>query len=175
MGRYLFESNASSSSPAASGGGGPTIYWVQDGSSPSQVLSNNVLLYEFDYTLNQSLYTMIKVPNSYTTGSQLNLRFVLYNVAASGTILMQTVSTLIRTGTDLITSTTNQYTSTNSTFNGLIGDATPFAITCDLTDSNGKINSVSVSAGDLIKITFSRASGTATQNTFVPVYSAEVT
>lgn len=86
------------------------------------------------------------------------------------------MATLIRTGTDAVTSTTNQRTSTNSAVT--LGAGTvdiPQAVDCDLTDSSGDINSVAVSGGDLIEVELTRGTDTGTSDLSVPAWGAEVT
>jgi hypothetical protein len=127
--------------------------------------------------VSQYLYAAVRVPNSYTAGSQINLRGMFYGNATSTTVLMQTLATLIRTGTDAVSSTTNQRTSTNSAVTLATTANRPNAFVCDLTSSTGTINSVSVSAGDLILIRLTRdtSTDTATVDAMFPPYSSEVT
>ena len=63
---------------------------------------------------------------------------------------MQSLSTLVRSGVDAISTTTNQRTSTNAAVANIVD--TPQIATLDITDSSGQINSVAVSANDLIKV-----------------------
>lgn len=109
--------------------------------------------YEYEPALSQALYLLIKVPDAYLPGNQIFLYGMWQNADSSGNALLSTQSTLIRVGTDGISSTTNQRTSTNSavTMSGGNQDISQ-EIVFDLTDSSGQINSVAVSAGDLIKI-----------------------
>lgn len=160
----------------ASGGGGGSLQWVEYYDSPTPVVENGFQLYTFALGVPQALYAAIRVPSGYTAGQQIKLRTLFYSPDSSGTALMQTITTLIRTGTDAITSTTNQRTSTNTAVT--LGAGTvdkPQAITCDLSDASGAINSVAVSAGDLILVQLQRGSDSATSDLKIPVYATEVT
>lgn len=113
----------------------------------------------------QSATMIVRVPSTYLTGSQIILKLGHYSPGTSNNFKLHTVTNLIRKNTDAVNSTTNQYTSTN-------GDqalATPankyFEISYDVTDSTGKINSVVVSPGDLIKIVLTRVTPTGTEDT----------
>lgn len=168
--------NGSSWVEAGSGGGGSALVWVESANAPLPSIENNIQIYSFETGLEQSLYAHIKVPASYVAGVQIFLRMLLYSGDSSGDGLMQTVATLIRTGTDAVSSTTNQRTSTNSAVTFAAGTVNePQAVSFDLTDSSGQINSVAVSAGDSIFVQMKRGTDTATGDIKVPVYGAEAT
>lgn len=160
-------------------GGGGSLQWIEGTNAPIAMLdgaNNNVRIYSYQAGLSQYLTATIKVPNSYNSGTQINLRSLIYTSNSSGTMLINTVSTLIRTGTDAISSSTNQRTSTNSAITLGAGTVNiPQAITCDLTDSTGKINGVAVSAGDSIEIQLQRGTDTVTSDVSALVYSTEIT
>jgi hypothetical protein len=159
-----------------SGGGGGALHWVEDVDSPTPVVSNFIRVYQFDAGLGQDLYAIVKVPAGYSSGNPITLRGVVYSADSSGTILMSTVATLIRTGTDAISATTNQRTSTNSAITAGAGTVNkPQSVSWDLTSSIGQINGVSVTAGDLILVQLTRGTDTATGVINVPVYGAEIT
>lgn len=161
---------------ASGGGGGGSLKWLEEDNSPLFTVANHMEIYQYQAALGQYLYAMIRVPWSYQAGTQIFLYAQFYSASTSGTALLQSVSTLIRAGTDAITSTTNQRTSTNSAVTLSGGTANiPQTVTMDLSDSSGQINSVAVSPGDLILIKLIRnASDTSTGDFYVPVYSAEV-
>lgn len=160
---------------ASAGGGSGALFWLEDEFSPQGVIQNKVQVYEYEAGLSQGLFAIIKVPNSYQAGTQLNLRTTFYISDSSGTSLIRAQSTLIRTGTDVITSSTNQRTTTNAAVTLGAGTVSiPQAVTMDITDSSGQINSVAVAAGDNIKIKLFRDTDTATGKVYVPVYGAEV-
>jgi hypothetical protein len=166
------------------GGGGSSIEWVEDTRSPVALVENStsslalrVYAYAGQQGFPQTLFTMVKVPSTYVAGSPINLRFTAYSPDTSGNFLMQTVSSLIRTGFDNITSTSNQQISSNPAITLSGGTVNvPQAITADLTDTSGMINGIAVSAGDLIIVELFRSiSDTATSDVRVPVYGAEAT
>jgi len=115
----MFEPTGAASS--SGGGGGGSIVWSEASNSPVYSFENNADTYVFGAGLAQQLFTVIKVPNSYTAGGQINLRIQAYTPASSGTVGMLAQSTLIRAGTDAITSTTNQRTTTNSAWTAAAG------------------------------------------------------
>lgn len=165
---------AASGAAAGGGGGGGSLQWVEGLTSPTPMLeySNNVYL--FDSGLSQQLTAAIKVPNSYL-GTQIKMRALVYSSDTTGNLLFQTIATLIRTGTDVMTSTTNQRTSTNSalTLSGATVNI-PQAVSFDLSSSSGQINAVNVSAGDLIVVTLKRGSDTSTVSARAIVFASEV-
>jgi hypothetical protein len=158
------------------GGGGGSLQWVEDVNAPTPLIENSQRVYAFQQVLGQALYAAIRVPSTYAPGSQINLRTLFYSPDSAGNCLIKTVATLIRTGTDAITSTANQRTSTNTTATLAAGTVNkPQAVVCDLTSSSGQINGVSVAAGDLILVQLTRdVADTATSDAKMPVYGTEV-
>lgn len=157
-------------------GGGGSLRWVESTNSPTSIVEFNNQVYAFQSALAQTLYATVRVPNSYAAGSQVRLRLPFYSPDSSGTALLQTVATLIRTGTDAINSTTNQRTSTNSAVTLGAGTVNkPQAVVFDLSDSSGQINAVAISAGDTIQVALSRGTDTATSDLKALVYDSEVT
>lgn len=157
------------------GGGGGSLQWLEDGGSPIQNTDSHILVYKYQAGTTQNLYATIKIPSTYTAGNQITLRLLAYSPDSSGTLQMRTQSTLIRAGVDSILSTANQRTSTNAVITLSAGTVNiPQAITFDLTSSSGQINSIGVSAGDLIKIDLYRATDTSINDVSIPVYGAEV-
>lgn len=161
----------------APSGNSVPLHWIESLDSPSPNILNNNVVYSFAATMGQTLYAMIRVPTGYFATSQISLKFLFYSSDTSGNVLMQTVATLIRAGTDTVTSATNQRTSTNTAVTLSAPTANiPQAVSADLTSSSGQINSVSVAAGDLVQIALTRSvSDTATGDVQVLVYGAEVT
>lgn len=169
-------SGAASFLDATGGGGGGSLKWVEDTNPPNPVVENHDQVYSFQSGLAQTLFARIKVPSSYVSGKPINLRIAFYSPDTSGTALIQTVSTLIRHGSDVVSSTTNQRTSVNGALTLTSFTASiPQSLVLDLSDSTGKINAVSVSADDYILIELTRGTDTATSDVKVPVYAAEVT
>lgn len=162
--------------PVGSGGGGGSLQWVEDDEAPLPAVENKLQVYLFQQALAQKLYALVKVPSGYVTGSQIRMRLNFYSPGAANNVLIKTVSTLIRVGIDLVTSTANQRTSTNAavTLSGVTTNI-PQALVLDLTDASGQINAVAVSPGDLVIVQLTRdAADTSTDDARVPVYGAEV-
>lgn len=157
-------------------GGGGSISWIEDANAPLTTVENKVRVYQFGAGLNQELHTIIKVPAGYTSGSPIKLRTFCYSSDATATMLIQSVATLVRAGTDTLATTTNQRTSTNAAITQGMGTVSiPQALTLDLTDTSGQINGVPVSAGDIILVKLTRGTDTSTVDVSVPVNGAEVT
>lgn len=154
------------------GGGGSGILWVQDTDAPVSLIENNQELFVFGDGLSQYLYALLKVPASYVAGTQIKMYLPWYASSSTNTILMQSLSTLVRSGVDAISTTTNQRTSTNAAVANIVD--TPQIATLDITDSSGQINSVAVSANDLIKVRLQRGTGSNTNDAKIPVYGTEV-
>lgn len=167
--------NGSSYQVLGSGGGGSAIQWTEPANAPYLSTLNNMQGYSFGNGLDQELYAEYKVPSSYLSGTQLKLKIGIYSADTSNTFLIQTVSTLLRNNTDLVSSTTNQRTSTNSAITASGANQNKIQIvTCDLTDTTGNINSVAVSANDIIIIKLTRGADTATGNVIFLAKQCEV-
>lgn len=170
--------NAAFADKSAEGAGGGSLQWIEAALSPLPSIENNIQVYEFQDDDTQYLYACVKVPASLTSPQQVKLKLNFYSSATSGTILIKTLSTLIRVGVDAISSTTNQYASTNAAVTLSGGTANiPQSVILDLTNASGEINSVAYSANDyiLIRLTRDTTSDTSTGSAKIPVYGAEVT
>lgn len=166
--------NGTSYQTLGGGGGGGALKWLEDGDSPLFGTENNCNVYFYQNALSQNLYTDIRVPNSYLAGRQINLRLLFYSPDTSNNVLFRTQATLIRTGTDAITSTTNQRTSTNSAVTLAVADRVESAV-CDLTSSTGIVNSVAAAGGHVLRVRVYRDTDTATSDARLLPYAAEVT
>lgn len=147
------------------GGGGSAILWSEQANSPILDVENNFEVYLYGAGLSQELYTALRVPSSYVQGNPIKLLIEIYSPDTSGTILMRAQSTLIRAEVDEMSSTTNQRTTTNSAITMTANnDNEPQKVELDIAASNGQINSVAITAGDLIKIRLYRDTDTATSD-----------
>lgn len=164
----LYADDGSTLRAIGSGGGSGSIEWFgDDGQQPFMLAANGDKTYQFEDGLTQYLYFTYKVPSGYIAGTQINLKISYFTASTSNTVLFTSVSTLIRSGTDAITSTTNQYTSTNAAVTNS-GSANKLnSQTLDITSSTGTINSVAVSAGDIIRVRLTRDTGTDTDTATV--------
>lgn len=147
------------------GGGGASVNWMESAAlTPIPVFENNIQVYSYDPgNTGQALVAALGVPKGYNSGSKITLTSRVYSASTSGTLLFRTLTTLVRTGLDPVTSTTNQRSSTNAALT--LSSPTvnvPQIITCDLTDESGKVNGVSVSSGDLLIVQLLRGQDTST-------------
>jgi hypothetical protein len=144
--------NGSLWSTVGGGGGGAGFVWrAISGTAPTEGEVSGEVAQIFGQGLSQELYASVKVPASYIAGTQIFIYVSGYSPSAANTILMKAQSTLIRSGTDAFTSTTNQRTTTNTALtNTVANQLRQFAL--DVTDSSGQINGVAVAAGDVIKV-----------------------
>lgn len=146
---------------ASGGGGGSAIRFVEGANAPVKTFENEIDVFEYEPGASQALYTTIRVPSTYVVGSPIKLR-ILWTCASTANIaLINAVATLIRSEVDEITSTTNQRTTTNTAITlSASNDLEPQKIELDISSSTGQINSVSISAGDLIKVKVQESSST---------------
>lgn len=145
---------------ATGSAGSGSLVWVPDdaGAAPIKTIENQQGVWLFSPAQTQKLFTVIKVPSGYSSGDPISLLISAYSSAVSSSFLLQSLATLIRNGTDGFNSTTNQRTSTNSAQSNGSPAQILRQITLDLTSTTGTINSVAVSAGDLIKVQLARGS-----------------
>ena len=145
------------------GGGGSSLEWTIDTNGPLPDYGFFQNLFKFIYGEDQQLYAVYPVPLSYSVGDQIKMAAKVTSPDTStATLHFKTQTTLIVAG-DHLNSTTNQRTSTNAELNlTMITSDRALALECDLTDADGKINSVSVSPGDLLIIRLYRDDTVAT-------------
>lgn len=167
--------NAALSSTAAlfggsGGGGGSALLFQESTNSPIATIGPTGLkTYAFVQGDAQILYAAIKVPQSYLTGTQIFAYVDFYSPDNTGTAFMQSITTLIRQGTDAITFTGNQRTSSNTAVTLSAGTVNiPQGVTLDLTDVIGEINGVSVNPGDILLVQLTRGSDTGVSDLQVP-------
>lgn len=159
-----------------SGGGGGSLEWVEDDNAPIPAVENADRVYLFEALAAQELFALVRVPSGYTPGDPISMKALWYSPDSSGDVLMKAQATLIKPGTDAMSSTTNQRTTTNTAVTlgaGTVNEAQ--AVTLDITSSIGEINSVAVAPGDLIRVRFYRDTDTATSDVRALPYGAEVT
>lgn len=149
-------------------GGGSTLDWTQNGNGAFDgfdSVSNRV--FGFSATQLQQLFAGVKVPASYSPGRQIKLVVDVYSAEAGASkVLLASLATLVRAGTDLYDSITNQHDSVTLA-SSLSGATTniPFKIELDLTDATGQINGVAVQPNDFLRLKlFRQNSATAPQS-----------
>jgi hypothetical protein len=162
-----FSNNGSqwSSFGSGGGGGGGGANWVGvDGQSPSITFENNEKMMLFAQGSSQAMTLLVKIPTGYLSGSPIKLKMAHYSPGTTLNYKFQTTTTLIRKNVDAITSTTNQNVSTNSDVVNTVANLYT-EVAYDVTTSTGLINSVAVSAGDLILIKLTRVTPTGSEDT----------
>jgi len=158
----LYKSSSTSWVAVGSGAGGSSLMWHDgDSNTPVEETEFNIRVRKFINDGSQALPATYVVPSSYTPGTQIILRALIYGETASSDLLLSATTTLIRTGTDALNSTTNQHASTNTTANITTANVA-YSIDIDLTSATGQVNSVSVAAGDILKISLARGTDTDT-------------
>ena len=140
------------------GGGGAGAAWEPvDGLAPISVVEYNEKSYTFDQNGGQSLSLAVKVPSSYLAGSPITMRVSHYSPSAAGTWKFQALATLIRSGVDALSSTANQFSSTNGDMANAVANQLR-SVTYNLSTLSGALNGVNASPGDLLIITLTRIS-----------------
>jgi len=155
---------------AGAGGGGGSLTWNEpSGISPVQGEENGEKVYLYESGLANKLVAFIKIPAGHVASNQITMNIGLYSPSTSNTILLSATTTLIRTGTDGIDSTTNQHSSTNTAVTNTAPANKFISESLDLTDGSGQINGVDAEAGDLLKVELLRGTDTDTADIrFVP-------
>lgn len=170
-----------------SGGNGSSapnahIEWSQFADAPtvdldlSETFGNPTYAFAFPGGF-QFLFGEIRVPDSYTPGNPIKLKFFFLSFATSNTVGWNTFTKLFRPSTDDYVSSGNNHVSTPTAITMTSGnDSTYIAFTTDLSDSSGQLTGVSVQPGDVLKVRLSRsASDTSTQDAYLPSLPNEVT
>lgn len=145
------------------GGGGGGANWLPvsaDGAVAD--VENNEKVFLFESGALQSISLFFKVPNSHISGRQLKLAIGAYSPSASGKFNLQLTSTLIKKNVDAMSATTNQNTNSVETTNTLANRY--YELLFNVTAANGTINSVSVAAGDIIKLELKRIAATSAED-----------
>jgi len=134
------------------GGGGGGADWKGDALEDIEY-SQKVKEFAQGDTQKETLYA--KVPQGYVAGRQIKMYLNHYSPSSSNQFKMQAVTTLIRKNLDAITSVANQNTSNSGDITNTVANQSR-ELLLTLTDTLGKINSFSVSYGDLLKIELTR-------------------
>ena len=159
------------------GGGGAPTFLPLSGNAMTPFTEYNSEVWLAEAGLSQELFAEVWVPDTYSAGSQIKMYVPWYSPDVSGTGLIQTVATLVRTGVDAASSVVNQRTSTNAAVNlatAPLADKMQSAV-CDLSSAIGEINAVAISPGDLILVKLLRGTDTATSDIRVKAKGVGVT
>lgn len=153
---------------AGGGGGAGAEWWPNAGLAPVDTEEYGQLVYNYGSGLTQKLTIWLKVPTSYLAGRQVNMKISQYSPSAANTMLLTSVATLIRKGTDAMDSVTNQRTSTNTALTNTVAKQLRESV-LDLSSATGQVNGVAISPGDVVKVELSRGTDTDTADVrFVP-------
>lgn len=140
------------------GGGAAAQLFLSTANPPLEAISDGVELLDYDDSVENSVNLVLKVPSTYTAGTQIKLVGGAFaTTATTGDVFFKTITNLIEPGSSVLGSLSNSHTSTNSEVSvsgtgseiTLIGDL-------DLTDGSGEINSVAVAAGDILAVELKR-------------------
>jgi len=130
--------------------------WSNADGGPVEVYEDHQPVFQFEATLGQTLYAVVKVPSNYEAGNQIFLDAIFYSPGdEDDKFKMESKTTLVRVGTHAIDVAGN----TNDSSTELTNPATAKVvrkITFNLTDADGEIDSVAVAAGDLLRVALSR-------------------
>jgi hypothetical protein len=149
---------------AGGGAGSATLKPGTSYTAPVQTIEYDRDVFFYTAGDTSSLYASLKVPSSYTAGTQVFFKLNYYSPDTSGTALMKAQTTLVRAGTDAASSTTNQYTSTNTAFTLSATANRINEVNLDCSSSTGLINSVAIAAGDELLIRIYRDTDTSTSD-----------
>lgn len=144
--------------------------WNPGDVAPVEDVENaeKVWLFEQASAGTQKLVMFLKVPQSYVAGEQIKLWINLYSPSTSNTILLKSTAYLVRENTDAVSSTTNSHVSTNAALTNASANRLREA-SLDVTNASGQVNSVAVSAGDLLRVELYRGTDTDTADIrFIP-------
>lgn len=157
------------------GGGGGTLSWLSDFNSATFTQQYSMETWSFVPSQFQRLYSIIRVPTSYTAGDPINLKTEFFTTDTSNNWAFKLISYLIRPGTDAINSTSNSNTSTAS---GSLSGSTsnsPISMTLELDNGSGEINSIAIQPGYLILMLLEENGSTNTNPLNIPIWASEVT
>jgi len=182
----IIENNPSNLGPAlfryvggggsgSSGGGGAGLIWTpSDGLGAASAQEGGCGIYLFPLGGTAQLEVTVHVPSSYIQGNKISLRLGFYSPDTTGTVLLQTVASLVRPGVDSVLAPTLTHSSTNTAVNLATAAVanTPNLVICDLTDTSGKIGGSFVQADNVIRVLLTRGTDTAVDDArFMPDYT----
>lgn len=133
------------------GGGGGGANWQPSlGAGPVESYEYSEKVWLYGVGLTQTLELWVKVPASYSSGSPVTFNGLFYANTASNNWAVFVRAYLIRKNTDAITSITNSVTVTSSNFtNTVVDQIREVSLTIA---AAGTINSVAISAGDILRM-----------------------
>lgn len=172
---YTLDSAGVETPVGSGGGGGGSLNWTQvEGIAPLTVEENAERVFLFETGLTQQLTAFVRVPSGYISGRQISMFLGFYSPSSSNRFQMRVTATLVRKNTDAITSTTNQLlVSSGDVVNTVANQLRE--VQFNISSGSGAINSVAISAGDMIKLELVRISATTAEDTadvrFIPNFT----
>ena len=159
---YLKKDNGTPSIVALSGASFPTVNGKENwqpvsGLAPIESTEFDERVFLYSQGQFQALTMWFKIPSTYSVGRQINVNLGFYSPSSALVWSFQAIATLVRAGVDAVNSTTNQNTTATGDVTNTIANQYR-AQTLALTDSAGKISTISVNPGDIIKVQLTRAS-----------------
>lgn len=131
------------------------LKWNKSGNlSPVQSFVDGMSIEDFSNEESQEIYATFEVPSSFLGGSQILLKGLsFFTSLIAGNVLFKAQATLIKAGSTVIGTYTNQRTTTNAqvAVAGVANRVTSIG-DLDLTDLTGQINGVAVAGGDTIRV-----------------------
>lgn len=130
------------------GGGGAGAEWAGDALEFEEF---NQKVWSFTSEFDQTLTVFIKVPEDILITGLVNMLAHFYSPSAADEWRFQLTTTLLKEGVDPIDDTTNQNVNATTDFVNAVAKQIR-KVKLNLTDSAGKINSITVESGDLLKL-----------------------
>lgn len=165
-----FSTDGTTYQAVGAGGSGGSLVWRESaGTAPlrTEELGQTVFLY--DTLSGNKLETDVKLGPSHLAGTEKTLRVMYYSPSVINTSLLKATTYLIRKGTDGVDTTTNFHASTNVALTNPATANAPQESVIDLTDGSGEINSVALTAGDILRVVLTRGTDTDTADLrFIP-------
>lgn len=143
--------------PLAAGGGGGSAAWnAPEGQGAMLDEQSGEKVYLFPDAADEKLVLFLKVPSSYQTGNPIAMQVGYYADSTTLTVKFLSTAYLVRKDTDAIDTTTNSRASTNVAVTNAAPTKKLRSQTLDLTATDGTINSVAVTANDMIRVELTR-------------------
>ena len=130
------------------GGGGAGAEWAGDALEFEEF---NQKVWSFTDAFDQTLTVFVKVPEDILITGLVNMLAHFYSPSAADEWRFQLTTTLLKEGVDPIDDTTNQNVNATTDFVNAVAKQIR-KVELNLTDSAGKINSIAVESGDLLKL-----------------------
>lgn len=143
---------------------GLPLWRAVSGLSPIESFEYDESVQLFERGALQALTMWLKIPSWYQAGKQISMLASHYSPASSNNFKFQTTVYLVRKNQDAITSTTNLRVSTNGDVLNTLANQLR-EVSYDLTDSLGRVNSIAVAPGDVLKVIIQRVATSGTEDT----------